>query len=92
MLYDIFTFVKDFNNTCTRRGLGVLPLILAMPPSLRYMIAKGKTKKLPSFINFRGGVIAGSRAKDCLSRPATNRLYITNALLLIFLGFRWASI
>ncbi|KAL5266351.1 hypothetical protein ACHWQZ_G003691 [Mnemiopsis leidyi] len=68
-------------------GFGLLPLIFLVPSSLRFMVARGKTKDLPKNIDFREGVIVGSRAKDCLSRPQTNRLYGINAVFLIMLGF-----
>ena len=68
-------------------AFGLLPLFFLVPSSLRYMVARGKTKGLPKNINFREGAIVGSRAKDCLSRPETNRLYGVNAMFLIMLGF-----
>ena len=68
-------------------GFGLLPLLFLVPSSLRYMVARGKTKGLPGNINFREGAILGARAKDCLSRPQTNRLYGINAVFLILLGY-----
>ena len=68
-------------------GIGLIPLLFLVPSSLRYMIARGKTKHLPPNVNFREGIIVGSRAKDCLARPQTNRLYAINAVFLILLGF-----
>ena len=83
---------KMINVIISAIGVGVFPLLFLVPISLRYVIAKdvaGREKKLrlPSDIVFDNSDAQPARAKDCITQPHTNRLYATNALLIILLGF-----
>eukprot|EP00116_Pleurobrachia_bachei_P004908 sb/3465170/ len=63
--------------------------LFIVPESVRYLVAKGKVKSLgvDCGVKLVHGAVRRPRAKDCLIKPQTNRLYAVNAVFLLTLGF-----
>ena len=68
-------------------GLCLTLILFLVPAPLRYMVARGRNKGLPSNVDFSAGAIRNPRTRDCLTRPQTNRLYFTNICFILLLGF-----